>query len=223
MTGTGGSIEIGGSAISVMKWAYNPKINTHDTTPIGSRYSTIEQGLMEGECNLTIKAAVADAVQQAIVQQLRTGTFVTHTLELKVSSDYCWKFDALLTGVGNAFEANGLYVIEVSMKQTGNLTLTPWDVPDEPESLAGSDTGGDVTITWTDAGAVSTSYTVFYLTGCVGNEDEAAILAGTEFVGTKSPAGTVITASGTKVGFVVRGVNANGNGQYAGPVFVDVA
>ncbi len=223
MNGTGGSIKIGNTVISIMKWSYNPKINTYDTTAIGSKWGTTEQGLMEGECSLTIKADTVNAVQQAIVAQLKSGTFVNHELELKVSSDYCWKFHALLTGIGNNFEANGLYMLEISMKQNGDLELTPWDKPDEPTSLAGTDTTGDVTITWTDAGAVSTSYSVFYKTGCAGTELEAAILAATEFTGTKSPAGTVITASGTKVGFVVAGVNANGIGAYAGPVFVDVA
>lgn len=127
MTGTGGSVSIDAVSVDVMKWSYSPKINIHDTTPIGSRYSTSEQGLMEGECNLTLKATIGEATQAAIISQLKSGTFTNLAVVLTVSAGKTWAFPAALTGVGNSFESNGLYVLEISLKQNGNLTATPWD------------------------------------------------------------------------------------------------
>jgi hypothetical protein len=79
-----------------------------------------------------------------------------------------------------------------------------------------------VTVTWTDNGPESDSYSLYYITGAVGTEVLADVLAGTEFVGTKNPAGTNIPASNTKVGIVLAGVNEIGTSTYAGPIFVDV-
>ncbi len=127
MNGTGGSVTVGGVTLAVMKWAYNPKINTYDTTAIGSKYGTSEQGLMEGEGSLTLKAVIGEATQAAMVGQLKSGTFTNLTLALSVTSGKPWTFPAALTGIGNSFEANGLYMLEISFKQNGDLTVTPWD------------------------------------------------------------------------------------------------
>lgn len=134
-----------------------------------------------------------------------------------------------ITDVGGAGTKMGIVVAGVNEIGIGPYTdpvfvdIAVSAVPGTPTALSGEDGTGKATITWTDHSPASTSYKVFYLTGAIGTENLAAVLAGTEFEGTKSPEGTDITASGTKVAVVVAGVNAIGDGEYAGPIFVDVA
>jgi len=87
-------------------------------------------------------------------------------------------------------------------------------VPDAPSSLAlADDTGGQGTITWTDEGYNSDSYSLYYITGTVTNPE--TIIAGGTFVPSGNPAGTVITPGAGTWSVACAGINEFGTGPHS--------
>jgi len=87
-------------------------------------------------------------------------------------------------------------------------------VPDAPASLAAVDaTGGDATVSWTDAGYNSDGHYLYYITGTVVNPD-TIIASGTPHVVVSGSPETVSTGAGTW-SFAAAGYNEFGTGPYS--------
>jgi hypothetical protein len=83
-------------------------------------------------------------------------------------------------------------------------------IPRTPTVVAVAVGNTQLTATWTDVAPASTGYKVFYRLCPLGTENLAFVVAGTEWVGAKAAAGTVITglSNGSQYGVVVAGTNA---------------
>jgi hypothetical protein len=164
-----------------------------------SAYAASGGGVHAGGSAFTIGVIVAPAGTAAITL---SGT-VVRVVDRIVST----------SGTGTLSGAMAAAAVDriVSTSGTGTLSgdATCTSIPNAPTGTGLAIGNTELILTWTDVAPAATGYKVFWLACPLGTENAAAIEAGTEWVGAKSPAGTTITGllNGTQYGVIVAGTN----------------